>query len=287
MMLTKLTKMFSKGFGKVQTTRVSINGRSVVIPQILAHGSKNTEVHEDFLDAYLYRLLATTSGAFIDVGANIGQILLKVATKDPNRRYIGFEPSTFCAFYVEQLIDLNKFGNCDVFAFAVSDRTAVLSLHYSDSADEQATTLPDFWTAKNVRAKIKKIVSLKADEAIKMVTDEKIGILKIDVEGAELEVIRGCENTIRTHTPAILIEILPYLVDTAIVVEADRPVMAKRRARIEELMGLIDGYGYECWRIERSGGLAKAADFGVTEYRADHSNYVLLPKTSSLNLQQS
>lgn len=36
--------------------------------------------------------------------------------------------------------------------------------------------------------------------------NEKVDFIKIDVEGAELEVIKGAENTIKNHKPSILIE---------------------------------------------------------------------------------
>jgi hypothetical protein len=37
----------------------------------------------------------------------------------------------------------------------------------------------------------------------------KIGFLKIDVEGAEIEVLKGAITTIRNNRPIIIVEILP------------------------------------------------------------------------------
>jgi FkbM family methyltransferase len=270
---TRLQEIAHQALG---SRKRSLNGKTVVIPHMAGHGSANGRMHEDFLDAFLYKSLAGSHGAFVDVGANLGQILLKVLTHSDAHRYVGFEPSTFCASYVERLIELNGFEGAEVFPFALSDRAGFLSLFHSNTADEQATTVPDFWTAKNRRGKAKNIACLAGDDVVDGLEMGKVGILKVDVEGGELEVLKGFARTIRRDRPLILIEILPYL-DPAKVSGYDAGVMARRRDRIRETLSFVDSIGYRCDLITPTGGLAVADKFEVDVYDASLSNYALSP----------
>ena len=53
------------------------------------------------------RLVSPDDGAFIDVGANVGQTLLDILSSHPTAQYIGFEPNPSCVFYLQSLIKLN------------------------------------------------------------------------------------------------------------------------------------------------------------------------------------
>ena len=49
------------------------------------------------------RLVLPNDGAFIDVGANVGQTLLDTLNAHPMVQYIGFEPNPSCVFYLRTL----------------------------------------------------------------------------------------------------------------------------------------------------------------------------------------
>ncbi len=57
-------------------------------------------------------LLRLTSSAVLDVGANVGQTLLKVKSCSAERTWIGFEPNSTCVMYLERLIAVNRFSCC-------------------------------------------------------------------------------------------------------------------------------------------------------------------------------
>ena len=263
--------------GEFNVSKRTINGTVVRIPYVGNHGRKNTKEHEDFLDRFLESSLDNISGAFIDVGANIGQILIKVKTHSPTVQYIGFEPSAFCASYAERVIDINGFTKAQIFPFALSDKFQFLTFFHSDGADEQATTVPDFWTERNARSKVKKVACLRGDDVISRLDVGKIGILKIDVEGGELEVLKGFEQTIVRDKPLILVEILPHLKIETVVSVADRQIMSKRRERIEQTLKFIKSIGYQCYLINPDGKLSSGDRFEVNTYNANLSNYALKP----------
>ena len=51
-----------------------------------------TKLTEPWLDAVYQTVLRCREGAFLDIGANIGQTMLKILSLDPSRQYMGFKP---------------------------------------------------------------------------------------------------------------------------------------------------------------------------------------------------
>ena len=97
------------------TRSIRLNGRKFRVPMMMGHGSGNLGEHEPDVERLIARMLAASSGTFIDVGTNIGQLLMKVKAYDPGRDYVGFEASTFCSFYVTPLLSGSlKLGGLEV-----------------------------------------------------------------------------------------------------------------------------------------------------------------------------
>ena len=77
--------------------------------------------HEPFLGTVLARYLKSRQGAFIDVGVNVRQTLMKVLSIDRHRKYIGFEPQIGCSYFVDQFLRLNHIRDAMVLPIALSD----------------------------------------------------------------------------------------------------------------------------------------------------------------------
>jgi hypothetical protein len=73
---------------------------------------------------------------------------------------------------------------------------------------------------------------------------ENIAIIKIDVEGSELGVIKGLLPLIERQRPLIIIEILP----------CHSPANQDRLRNQSELQSIMAGYGYRFYRILKSEG---------------------------------
>jgi FkbM family methyltransferase len=140
---------------------------------------------------------------FVDVGVNVGQTLLRLKTIAPKIDYLGFEPSSTCVAYVQKLIDINDFKNCTVLNAALSTELGIIKLHYDDTTDSRASIIsefrPDFFLGGE------SVLTLDYDS---FYLDKKISFVKIDVEGAEYEVLKGMEQSIVKHQPIITCEVL-------------------------------------------------------------------------------
>ncbi|MBT1702832.1 FkbM family methyltransferase [Chryseosolibacter indicus] len=146
-------------------------------------------------------------GLFVDVGTNIGQTLIKLKRVNANFRYIGFEPNPYCFHYLTTLIEANRWENCFVIPAALSDKNALLKLIIGNKIDAEGSIIAGLRPGK----KKDKEVMINASVFDHLISTEEIKdlkIVKIDVEGAELNVLEGMRKTINMLRPVIVCEVL-------------------------------------------------------------------------------
>ena len=164
--------------------------------------AKTDNDDELWMGQMLKTLLKLNNDAFLDVGVNIGQTLCQVKSIDFQRLYYGFEPNPACNMFVEELIRINKFPQVKIFPVGIftDDSILELDLFYDDLTNSGGSVIKDYWTYSNVKAYRTIIVPLMKYETItKNSPIPKLGILKIDVEGAELEVLQALYNKIELN----------------------------------------------------------------------------------------
>jgi len=142
----------------------------------------------------------------LDVGANIGLISLAVLRRIPNVTIHAFEPgphqqqlfaTTIFANQLEDSIVLN-----DV---AISDRNGVINFQVHDYKSSSGDGILDTQRAGNTKAVPVETVTL--DNWWVKNNHPRINVVKIDVEGGELLVLRGMQDLINKCRPDIVLEI--------------------------------------------------------------------------------
>jgi hypothetical protein len=100
-----------------------------------------------------------------------------------------------------------------------------------------------------------------------------VSIIKIDVEGAELEVVKGLADTLMRYRPAIVCEVLP----TYSGADGRR---AFRQPRIEALLGILRSLDYDVFRLMPTG---EAIPLSTIEPHSDGTltNYAFVPSENS------
>ena len=188
---------------------VNINSKKFKVPVLKGMGFGNIYMAELWMIEVLKIIYKIKQGGFIDIGVNIGQSLLKLRAVNNDADYIGFEPNPCCVNYVEELIVCNKFLNTEIVPVGISNKTEVLKLNFYEesSSDSSASLNENFRPGKKIF--FRKTVQVVNYEIIEKAIPEKVGIVKIDVEGFELYVIQGIEKLIIQKRPVILLEILP------------------------------------------------------------------------------
>ena len=223
---------------------IDLCGRRVVIPVVGGLGPRHSDVTEAHLLPAIAAGLALRPGAFVDGGAHTGETLLKLLVLDPERRYVGFEPQLRGADYVRRLLAANR-AEGNVVAAALGDRDGPAELRRASELDEGATVVESF-RGPDDRRRPALVPMLRGDEALATLGVERVAILKLDLEGGELEAVRGFAETIARDQPVLLCEILPIGAGNG---ELER----FRRGRAEELIGLLREHGYGAHPIDARG----------------------------------
>jgi FkbM family methyltransferase len=233
------------------TMRGTINGTVVRVPVWGGLGTATPPVwaQEPWLNRIVAKLLDACDGAFLDVGVNLGQSLLKVKTLRPSVRYVGFEPNPVCVAYARRLAMINGFRDVTIAPFGLSDRAAAVPLFARDDdpADSSATVVPGLYQGQGDWGRTPAAL-LPGDETLASLAIGRIGVIKVDVEGAELEVLRGLSHTLDRDRPAIVCEILPTYSGS----KSDSR-RAFRQPRIDALLDIMRGFDYQLFRLMPDG----------------------------------
>lgn len=139
----------------------------------------------------------------VDVGANIGNHAVFFLKFLSPRKMMLFEPYTPARQHLLHNVSINLTDPVDVqyYSCGLSDVSGKAGLEPPGQFNIGLSTLND--TGNDIEV-------LTGDEVIK---DEKVNLIKIDVEGMELNVLRGFEKTLLRCKPHILIEISPQNLD--------------------------------------------------------------------------
>jgi FkbM family methyltransferase len=137
----------------------------------------------------------TSAQTLIDVGANKGQFSLAFRKFMPNSAIVAFEPlSEACAsfkklFEGDRLVSLHQ--------VAISDTRGDAIYHVADRSDSSSLLKPGNGEAAafGVHAESTRVVPVRRlDEFVRPAVLSRPILLKIDVQGAELQVLRGFEG---------------------------------------------------------------------------------------------
>lgn len=152
---------------------------------------------------------AAGAGTVIDVGANIGSFALPVAAAFPQQSIVCFEAQRLVSYQLSGAVALNGFSNVEVIRAAVSDHAGVLEFAAPNYAVETNIGAMSLDARINglrgacTQGAVERVQMIRLDDL--PLTD--LRLLKIDVEGMELAVLRGAEALLaRNGYPPILCE---------------------------------------------------------------------------------
>jgi len=142
---------------------------------------------------------------FYDIGANVGFFtVIGARLVGPTGHVYAFEPVPENVAFVRKNVALNNFSNVTVFERAVSQSSGkgeLLVSHYSGGATLSPSDAPS--DLKGVIA----VDLISIDELIAQQGLIPPTVVKIDVEGAEMEVLKGMIQTIEKYRPIIIYEL--------------------------------------------------------------------------------
>ena len=170
---------------------------------------------EDFGDRH-NRAFATCVQAcrgksvFVDVGAHIGLYSLPASRAlGPGGRVYAFEPSESNYHYLRKHVEYNNLDNVHVFQLVVGDAQKPSVRFY----EHAVSSSPLSGLAKRAKRPTDRFVERQRPQTSldTFCAENAIApdVVKIDVEGAELLVLRGAEATLARHKPLLFLSVHP------------------------------------------------------------------------------
>lgn len=151
------------------------------------------------------RLALRNGGVAIDIGSNKGSYLYSMARWAQGAPTIAFEPQKKLADYLVSACKRSRFSNVTVENLALSDRQGQLELYIPGASDSPGASLEASIASKtSCHVEIVQVISL--DQYLTKVLNQPVRVIKIDVEGHELAVIKGAVRTLKRDRPLLIIE---------------------------------------------------------------------------------
>lgn len=197
---------------------------------ILAQGS-----YEAFEKRLLLEL-ARDARVVLDVGANIGWYSLHIAAQEPDATIHAFEPVPTTFAKLSANIALNGMGARVIAAsHGLSDKPGSCEMFLPGTSGSPAASMSNLHPSEESRRVTAHFSTMDTFVAAHGI--ERIDLLKCDVEGAELMVLKGGDASLARFKPAVLIELL-------------RKWSAAFGYHPNDVLARFAALGYRCWGIE-------------------------------------
>lgn len=151
--------------------------------------------------AVMKRILNDKSNC-IDVGCNVGAFFDVILKLSPNGTHLAFEPiPDLCRTLKDRY---SRYSNVAIYSCALSDTTGEMSFQHVTTNKAYSGLKKRRYDRPNESIEEIKVHTERLDNIIPK--DYHVSFMKIDVEGAELQVLRGAIHTIRKYKPLIVFE---------------------------------------------------------------------------------
>lgn len=137
----------------------------------------------------------------IDIGANIGLTTLPGARLVPHGKVIAVEPSPRAFSALQRMVDANGLTNCEPVNICMGARSGRVEFV------EDAGFLAGSYVGADAReAATTKVKMTTLDKFLSWRGMRSVDLVKVDVEGFELDVLQGAIKTIRRYNPTFVME---------------------------------------------------------------------------------
>lgn len=168
---------------------------------------------------------------FIDVGAHIGYDTLKAAhVVGPQGRVVAVEPNPRTLELLRANIEASQASNVTVAPFACTDVPQTLRFFDATAGGNSGSSSLSEANAGPVASSFD-VQGRPLDDIVDELGLTAVHVIKADVEGAELGVIKGATRTITRHHPRLILEVVPEQ-------------LANMGTSVAELEGVLASMGY-------------------------------------------
>ena len=151
----------------------------------------------------LFFQLVKSNMIVVDVGANKGYFsLLSAKLMSDKGRVLAFEPYPNNGYWLQNSIQANRYSSITLFPFALSNLEGKKKFYVGKYSGSGSFFHSDNTTNKKFFVKCRKLDNVLEENAV-----DHVDLLKIDVQGADLEVLEGAEETLSQQNLKIVMDI--------------------------------------------------------------------------------
>jgi FkbM family methyltransferase len=198
----------------------------------------------------------------LDVGAHTGAWVFLFEAIRPAAIVHAFEPFPQLVTFLTALMRRNRWSDVHVAPVLVGAVSGVGELHFSPGATDCASIPPDFQPTYTDHLAIPRVT---IDQYVDGHGIDNVALMKIDVEGGELEVLEGARRTLARWHPPLLMELL-------------FTTNASHRRRQADAVRLLQAEGYAFYLIGGGGALAQQ-DVVEPDAKYEALNYLVTTAT--------
>lgn len=170
-------------------------------------------IYKEIFEDNCYNITSLPEAPFIiDAGANIGLFSLYMKQKYPSAKILAFEPAPETYDILSRNLVLNNLSDVQALKYGLASKASTMKLTYFPNLPGNSTLLPEekqklyeeavkkrgqeaadarFGGAQQVDVKLERLSHFLQDYP----DVKSIDLIKVDVEGAELEVIKGLDDS--------------------------------------------------------------------------------------------
>jgi FkbM family methyltransferase len=185
-------------------------------------------------EADILRRLLRPGDVFVDGGANVGLFTLTAAaTVGPGGRVLAVEPANETMALLRANVELNGFGWVELHEVGLAERSGKETLYTFGPGAGVSSFAPA------AEGTAEEIPTATLDEIAKDHID-RVRLVKLDIEGAELRALRGSSGLMEASRPFFMLEIEP-------------DHLARQAASVADIEELFAGLDYRGFRMGRDG----------------------------------
>ncbi len=171
-----------------------------ILSKVIYYGFEKDEIM--FVQEYLKK-----GDYFLDIGSNIGLFSL-YASKivGESGRVFAFEPALKTYTRLQKNIAINNLNNITANRLGVSDKKGTLQLNVSENGHDAWNSFAEIDSSYYSGKESVEVVTI--DDYLKEfnVDAKKIKIMKVDVEGWEVQVLKGAADFLKNYSPILMVE---------------------------------------------------------------------------------
>lgn len=186
---------------------------------------------------------------FLDGGANDGLYSLYAARHVmPGGHVLAVEPSARELAHFQANLDLNRISGILPLQLALGSHSGEVTLAIAERGHEGQNTVgervsnPTVATSGHETVRLGTIDGLVEEHGL-----ERLDVVKLDVEGSEVDALEGARKTVARFRPLIL-------------AEAEDERLASQNRTKTDFVAIVDSLGYDLWVFDRDTGQLRRAE---------------------------